>query len=88
MDIGRWLRSLGLEEYETAFRQNKVDAAVVPMAAMDEAVGFRSIIVLTCGDFHDQVVVVLAAIFIDHPHRNTMGAGFEVAWKPRRPDMR
>jgi class 3 adenylate cyclase len=30
MDIGGWLHSLGLEEYETAFRQNKVDAAVVP----------------------------------------------------------
>jgi class 3 adenylate cyclase/predicted ATPase len=29
MDIGGWLRSLGLEEYEAAFRENKVDAAVL-----------------------------------------------------------
>jgi aldehyde dehydrogenase (NAD+) len=27
MDIGGWLRSRGLEEYEAAFRENKVDAA-------------------------------------------------------------
>jgi hypothetical protein len=30
MDIGGWLRSRGLEEYEAAFRENKVDAAVLP----------------------------------------------------------
>jgi class 3 adenylate cyclase len=30
MDIVVWLRSLGLEEYEAAFRENKVDAAVLP----------------------------------------------------------
>jgi hypothetical protein len=28
MDIGGWLRSLGLEEYAAAFRENKVDPAV------------------------------------------------------------
>jgi hypothetical protein len=26
MDVGEWLRSLGLEQYETAFRENAVDA--------------------------------------------------------------
>jgi class 3 adenylate cyclase len=30
MDVGGWLRSLGLEEYEAAFRENKVDADVLP----------------------------------------------------------
>jgi len=29
MDIGGWLRSLGLEQYEAAFRQNAVDAEVL-----------------------------------------------------------
>jgi hypothetical protein len=36
MDIGRWLRSLGLEEYETAFRENKVDAAVLPKLTAED----------------------------------------------------
>ena len=30
MDIGHWLRKLGLEQYEPAFRENKIDAEVLP----------------------------------------------------------
>src|SRR5580704_17974306 len=30
MDIGGWLRSLGLEQYERAFRENHVDETVLP----------------------------------------------------------
>ena len=30
MDIGGWLRSLGLEKYEAAFRENEIDDAVLP----------------------------------------------------------
>jgi hypothetical protein len=25
MDVGGWLRALGLEQYEAAFRENKID---------------------------------------------------------------
>jgi class 3 adenylate cyclase/tetratricopeptide (TPR) repeat protein len=30
MDVAEWLRSLGLEQYEAAFRENEVDWAVLP----------------------------------------------------------
>jgi hypothetical protein len=30
MDVGGWLRSLGLERYETAFRENEIDDTVLP----------------------------------------------------------
>src|SRR5438477_7852483 len=30
MDLGDWLRSLGLEKYEAAFRENEIDGAVLP----------------------------------------------------------
>jgi SAM domain (Sterile alpha motif) len=30
MDIGDWLRSLGLERYESAFRENEIDETVLP----------------------------------------------------------
>ena len=30
MDLGGWLRSLGLEEYEAAFHKNHIDEAVLP----------------------------------------------------------
>ena len=29
MDLGGWLRSLGLERYETAFRENEIDETVL-----------------------------------------------------------
>jgi len=30
MDVGGWLRSLGLERYEAAFRDNEIDETVLP----------------------------------------------------------
>jgi class 3 adenylate cyclase len=36
MDIGWWLRSLRLEEYEAAFHKNKVDAAVLPKLTAED----------------------------------------------------
>ncbi|MFL6827162.1 MAG: adenylate/guanylate cyclase domain-containing protein, partial [Bradyrhizobium sp.] len=30
MDLGGWLRRLGLEQYEAAFRENEIDGAVLP----------------------------------------------------------
>ena len=36
MDIGGWLRSLGLEEYETAFRQNHIDDTVLPSLTAED----------------------------------------------------
>jgi len=29
MDVGDWLRSLGLGEYESAFRDNQIDGEIV-----------------------------------------------------------
>jgi hypothetical protein len=36
MDISGWLRSLGLVEYETEFRKNKVDASILPKLTADD----------------------------------------------------
>jgi class 3 adenylate cyclase len=36
VDIGAWLRRLGLEEYETAFRENKIDATVLPKLTTED----------------------------------------------------
>jgi class 3 adenylate cyclase/tetratricopeptide (TPR) repeat protein len=36
MDIGDWLRSLGLEQYEQNFRDNKIDAEVLPQLTADD----------------------------------------------------
>src|SRR5689334_21439190 len=39
MDVGAWLRGLGLERYEEAFRDNDVDAEVLPELTADDLVG-------------------------------------------------
>jgi class 3 adenylate cyclase len=39
VDVGAWLKSLGLEQYETAFRENDVDAEVLPTLTADELKG-------------------------------------------------
>src|ERR1700689_1258503 len=36
MDIGGWLRSLGLEQYEAAFRENKIDPEVLPQLTAED----------------------------------------------------
>jgi hypothetical protein len=36
MDIGGWLRSLGLEEYEEVFRENKISEKVLPKLTAED----------------------------------------------------
>src|SRR5215831_13471758 len=36
MDVGAWLRSLGLEEYEAAFRDNKISERVLPNLTQED----------------------------------------------------
>ena len=51
MEIGAWLRSLGLERYESAFRENEISWVVLPKLTADDlkdigvtAVGHRRIL--------------------------------------------
>src|SRR5215469_16532904 len=39
MDIAAWLRGLGLEQYETAFRENEIDWAVLPRLTSEDLRG-------------------------------------------------
>jgi SAM (Sterile alpha motif) domain-containing protein len=36
IDVAGWLRGLGLEQYEPAFRDNDVDAVVLPKLTADD----------------------------------------------------
>ena len=36
MDLGGWLRSLGLEKYEAAFRENEIDETVLPSLTAED----------------------------------------------------
>jgi hypothetical protein len=35
-DVGAWLRKLGLEQYEAAFRENKIDDTVLPSLTAED----------------------------------------------------
>ena len=39
VDVGAWLRGLGLDQYEAAFRDNDVDADVLPVLTADDLIG-------------------------------------------------
>ena len=36
MDLGNWLRSLGLEKYEATFRDNAIDDKVLPRLTAED----------------------------------------------------
>src|ERR1700756_36278 len=36
MDVGSWLRNLGLEQYEPLFRENAIDAALLPSVTAED----------------------------------------------------
>ena len=36
MDVGAWLRGLGLGQYEQVFRDNDIDAGLLPTLAADD----------------------------------------------------
>ena len=36
MDIGTWLRDLGLDRYEAAFRENEIDETVLPSLTLED----------------------------------------------------
>ena len=57
MDIGDWLRRLGLERYEQAFRENEIDLRVLPELTADDlkelgvaAIGHRRLLLKGIAD--------------------------------------
>ena len=60
MDVASWLRNLGLERYETAFRENDVGAEVLGLLTADDlkelgvaAVGHRRLLLAAIAKLQD-----------------------------------
>src|SRR6516162_655089 len=58
MDIGDWLHSLGLEQYEQNFRDNKIDAEVLPQLTADD---LKDIGVVAVGDRRKLLAAIAAS---------------------------
>jgi len=58
MDVREWLRSLGLGQYEEKFRENKIDADVLPQLTADD---LKDIGVAAVGD-RRRLLAAIAAL--------------------------
>jgi class 3 adenylate cyclase len=82
MDIGGWLRSLGLAQYEAAFRENAIDEAILPKLTPED---LKDIGVTAVG--HRRVLLdAIAALRDETPPKqeNASRAATEPANKPNR----
>ena len=66
MDVGAWLRSLGLGQYEANFRDNKIDADVLPQLTADD---LKDIGVSAVGD-RRRLLAAIAALSGATPSAN------------------
>ena len=63
MDVGGWLRSLGLGQYEANFRDNKIDADVLPQLTADD---LKDLGVSPVGD-RRRLLAAIAALSVETP---------------------
>ena len=63
MDVGEWLRGLGLGQYEDRFRDNRIDAEVLPQLTADD---LREIGVAAVGD-RRKLLAAIAALAARSP---------------------
>jgi ABC-type sugar transport system ATPase subunit len=88
MDIGGWLRSLGLERYEAAFRENEIDETVLPSLTHEtlKEIGVTAVGPGLCFDAVVELVEKLGAeILLDlRVGRHTMVASVEPTVRAQR----
>jgi class 3 adenylate cyclase len=75
MDIAAWLRGLGLERYEPAFRENEVDAEVLPELTVED---LKDIGVAAVGD-RRKLLDAIAALRVGAPPSPVAEQSSEVA---------
>jgi uncharacterized protein YjiS (DUF1127 family) len=63
MDVAHWLRDLGLERYEAAFRENDVGAQLLPDLTADDLKDLG----ITSVGHRRQLLEAIAALRIRHP---------------------
>jgi class 3 adenylate cyclase/predicted ATPase len=63
MDVAAWLRGLGLERYEAAFRDNDVDASVLPQLTADDLINIG----VTSVGHRRKLIAAIAALGAEAP---------------------
>ncbi len=81
MDVGNWLRGLGLAQYEPAFRDNDVDAEVLPRLTADD---LRELGIMSIGH-RRRLLDAIAALTEGVPKLAAMPAAVVTAPAPSAP---
>ena len=63
MNVAEWLRNLGLEQYEPAFRENDVDAQVLPRLTADDLISIG----VTSVGHRRRLLDAIAALGVEMP---------------------
>ena len=87
MDIASWLRMIGLEQYEGVFRENDIDAEVLPELNVDDLIAIG---IVSVGHRRKMLAAISAlrsarAPGVLHRHDDA-DPERDVAKSPRRPD--
>ena len=77
INVAGWLRQLGLEQYAPAFRENHINAAVLPELTADDLIGLG----VTSIGHRRQLLVAIATLREDHA---SSGTPIAVTEPPRR----
>ena len=80
VDIGAWLRGLGLERYEAVFRENDVDAVVLPELTADDLIGLG----VTSIGHRRKLLAAIAALDITAPTASSRDAPVQAAAERRQ----
>jgi SAM (Sterile alpha motif) domain-containing protein len=98
MDIAAWLRSLGLEQYEPAFRENEIDWEVLPQLTSEDlkevgiVVGHRRKLLMAAAVLRGGAASQLRVMFCDPVGSTALSARLEPVfpgkWWPRRRSRR
>jgi class 3 adenylate cyclase len=76
MDVGGWLRGLGLGQYEEKFRDNKIDADVLPQLTAED---LREIGIIAVGD-RRRLLAAIAALAGASPSPGALAASARSEW--------
>jgi class 3 adenylate cyclase len=80
VDIEAWLRGLGLERYEAVFRDNDVDAVVLPELTADDLIGLG----VTSIGHRRKLLAAIAALDITAPTASSRDAQLQAAAERRQ----
>jgi len=79
MDVGAWLRELGLEQYEAAFRENAITAALLPNLTADDLKDLGISLV----DHRRQLLLAIAKLQNDNASSQAAGPSHSCPVKSR-----